>query len=110
MEKLAMRKLTRHGLTATGILCFVAVAARLAEAQIPSIGSTAPQAAPPGQTMDIKIRGGGLAGPTQLWTSFPVEAVLPTEIAGNGTNAAEITYRLKIPADAPPGVHGLRVV
>ncbi|MGE5195628.1 MAG: PPC domain-containing protein [Deltaproteobacteria bacterium] len=76
----------------------------------PTIASTLPQGAAPGQTVDVKIRGANLAGPTQFWSSFPVEAVLPAEIAGNGTNAAEITYRLKVPADAPPGVHGLRVV
>jgi hypothetical protein len=60
--------------------------------------------------VDVKIRGAALAGPTQFWSSFPAEVVLPAEIAGNGTNAAELTYRLTIPADAPPGVHGLRVV
>jgi hypothetical protein len=76
---------------------------------IPAIGSTLPQGAAPGQTVDVKIRGGNLAAPTQFWSSFPAEAVLPTEIAGNGANAAEITYRLKLPADAPLGVHGLRV-
>ena len=80
-----------------------------AQALIPAIGSTLPQAAAPGQTVDVKIRGGNLAGPTQFWASFPVEALLPTEIAGNGTNAGEITYRLKVPADAPPGVQGIRV-
>ncbi len=76
----------------------------------PAIASTLPQGAAPGQTVDVKIRGANLAGPTQFWSSFPVEAVLPPDIAGNGTNAAEVTYRLKIPADAPPGVHGVRVV
>ena len=81
-----------------------------AQAAIPSVVSTLPQAATPGQTVDVKIRGANLAGPTQLWTSFPAEVVLPPEIAGNGTNAAEITYRLKLPADAPLGLHGVRVV
>jgi len=106
-----MRSLPRHGFVPLWILCCLALAASVAEAQTapPTIASTSPQAAIPGQAIDVKIRGGNLAGPTQLWTSFPVEAVLPAEIAGNGTNAAEITYRLKVPADAPPGVHGIRV-
>lgn len=80
-----------------------------AQVALPAISSTLPQAAAPGQTIDVKIRGGNLAGPTQFWASFPVEAQLPAEIAGNGTNAGEITYRLKLPADAPPGVQAIRV-
>lgn len=80
------------------------------QAAIPAISSTFPQAAAPGQTIDVKIRGGNLANPTQLWTSFPGEVTFPTDIAGNGTNAGEITYRIKLAADAQPGVQGLRVV
>jgi hypothetical protein len=80
-----------------------------ARGQAPSITSTYPQAAQPGQTIDLKLRGAGLAAPTQFWASFAGEFVLPTEIQGNGTNAAEVTYRVKLPADAPLGVHGIRV-
>lgn len=87
----------------------LATAANVATAQAPSIGSTFPQAAKPGETVDVKVRGGNLAGATQLWTSFTAEAVLPTDVAGNGTNAAEILYRIKLPADAPLGVQGIRV-
>lgn len=93
-------------------VCSLALAISLAttaRAQAPSIASTFPQAAVPGQTVDIKVRGGGLAGPTQFWASFPGEFVLPAEVMGNGTNAAEVVYRLKVPADAPLGVHGIRV-
>lgn len=106
-----MRSFSRPGLSCLGVFLSLAVFSERAwsQAAIPSIGSTAPQGAAPGQTVDVKIRGGNLAAPTQFWASFPVEAVLPTEIAGNGTNAGEITYRLKLPADAPLGVHGVRV-
>ena len=106
-----MRRFPRHGFVLAWLMCCLVAAASVAEAQTapPTIASTSPQAALPGQTIDVKIRGANLAGPTQLWTSFAVEAVLPAEIAGNGTNAAEITYRLKVPADAPLGVHGMRV-
>lgn len=78
-------------------------------AQVPSVTSTSPQAAKPGETMDVKIRGGNLTGATQLWTSFPGSSVLPTDLAGNGTNAAEVLFRVTVPADAPVGVHGLRL-
>src|SRR5260370_16651849 len=35
------------------------------QAAIPAIGSTLPQGAAPGQTIDVKLRGGNLAGPTR---------------------------------------------
>jgi hypothetical protein len=106
-----MRGFSRLALSFAGVCLLSIVFSETADLQaaIPAVASTLPQGAAPGQTVDVKIRGGNLAAPTQLWSSFPVEAVLPTEIAGNGTNAAEITYRLKLPADAPLGVHGLRV-
>ena len=105
-----MRRFTRLGVFTAGMLsCLSGANLALGQAAIPAIGSTLPQGVAPGQTIDVKLRGANLAGPTQLWTSFPVEAVLPAEIAGNGTNAAEVTYRLKVPADAPPGIHGLRL-
>ena len=78
-------------------------------AQAPSIGGTSPQAAQPGGTVAVKIRGANLAGPTQIWTSFPSESTLATDVPDNGKNAAELTYQFKLPPDAPVGVHGLRV-
>lgn len=87
----------------------LALAAGDVTAQIPTIASTSPQAAKPGETVDVKVRGGNLAGPTQLWTSFPCEVVLPTDVAGNGTNAGEVLYRFKLPADAQPGIQGIRI-
>jgi hypothetical protein len=107
-----MRRLSRLALIAVWCsLPLMGLANRaFAQAAIPSVASTQPQAAPPGQTVDVKIRGGNLASPTQLWTSFPAEVVLPPEIAGNGTNAGEITYRVKLPSDAPLGIHALRLV
>src|SRR5216684_726039 len=107
-----MRRLPRLGLVAVWMFCCLAGIANRANAQaaIPAIGSTVPQAAAPGQTIDVKLRGANLAGPTQLWTSFPAEAQLPADIAGNGTNVAELTYRVKLPSDAPLGVHGIRLV
>lgn len=107
-----MRSILCRGSLALGCLLLIAGRSErvFAQAALPTISSTQPQAAVPGQTIDVKLRGANLAGPTQFWTSFPVEAVLPTEIAGNGTNAGEVTYRLKLAADAQPAVHGLRVV
>lgn len=106
-----MRRFSRNSLLPVWILFFMAGTATWVHGQTaaPTVTATVPQAAAPGQTVDLKIRGTNLAGPTQFWTSFPVEAQLPGDIAGNGTNAGEVVYRLKVPADAPPGVHALRI-
>ena len=77
--------------------------------QAPVISSTFPQAVRPGAPTDLKIRGGNLAGATQLWTSFAAESTLPADIMGNGMNAAEVTYRVTVPADANPGLQAIRV-
>lgn len=78
-------------------------------AQAPTISLTTPQAVKPGQTTDVKLNGGALAAPTQLWTSFPAQAVLAPEIQGNGTNAAECVYKVTVPSDVPVGIYGVRV-
>ncbi|MEX1230350.1 MAG: hypothetical protein WEB58_08925 [Planctomycetaceae bacterium] len=75
----------------------------------PSIGSTTPFAVAPGGTTDITLRGGNLAAPTELWTSFPADAVLSPDVANNGANAGEVVYRMTLPPDAPVGVHALRI-
>ncbi len=80
-----------------------------ARAQQPSISSTFPQAAKPGAAVDVKIRGGNLAGPTQLWTSFPAEVALSPDVKDNGKNAGEATYRISVPEGAHSGVHAIRV-
>lgn len=77
--------------------------------QVPSISAVTPRAAQPGVEMDVKINGGNLAGATGLWTSFSAEATLPGDIKDNGKNAGEVTYRVKLPANAPVGVHALRI-
>ncbi|MBI5759069.1 MAG: pre-peptidase C-terminal domain-containing protein [Planctomycetales bacterium] len=99
------RFVTLGTLTSLGM----AIASGPASAQVPSVTSTSPQAVKPGETMDIKIRGGNLNGATQLWTSVTASSVLPTDVPNNGTNAAEVLYRLTVPADAQVGIHGLRV-
>lgn len=96
------------------VSCFLAGAVLLLStaelsAQAPSISSTTPLALKPGQANDLKLQGAALAGPTQLWTSFPAESVLAPDIDKNGTNAAECVYRVTVPADVPVGIYGVRV-
>ena len=78
-------------------------------AQVPAISATSPQAAQPGATVDVKLQGGNLTGATALWTSFPGQTVLAPDVADNGKNNGEVVFRLTLPADAPVGVHGIRV-
>lgn len=81
----------------------------VAVAQVPTIAGTTPQAVAPGTATNIKIRGGNLAGAAQLWTSFGAPSELAPDIMGNGTNAAEVTYRVTVPSNVPCGVHAVRV-
>lgn len=114
LSRLSLARLSLAPRSSLGPICATVLLAGAAgtvfgQAAIPSIGSTYPQAVAPGQTVDVKVRGGNLASPTQLWLSFPAEVSLPTDIAGNGTNAGEVTYRFKLAADAAPGVQGIRI-
>ena len=78
-------------------------------AQEPSISSTTPLAVQPGKATDVKLRGGNLAGASELWISSPGHAQLSANVKDNGKNKAEATYRIEVPADTPVGVYGLRL-
>ncbi len=75
----------------------------------PVVTTTTPQAVAPGQQIDVKVRGSGLAGASKLWTQFGATAQLTPDVKDNGKNAAEVTWRLNVPANVPVGIHGLRV-
>lgn len=96
---------SRAVVAALAVLSFGSIAA----AQVPSIGSITPQAVAPGQTVDLTINGGNLKGATQLVTSFPSQAVLSPDVKDNGTNPAQVVFRVTLPPDAGPGVHAVRV-
>ena len=94
------------------IACLTVLVAGLSSqvsAQTPTITSTVPTAVQPGSTLDVKIRGGNLVGATELWTSFPCKSVLSPDVKDNGKNAAEVTFRLTVPANTPVGVNAIRV-
>ena len=86
----------------------LAVASQVS-AQAPAITSTTPLALKPGQPNDLKLQGGALVGPTQLWTSFTAQAVLKPDVPMNGMNAAECVYSVTVPSDVPVGIYGVRV-
>ena len=93
-------------------VCLTALIAGLASsanAQVPSITSTSPQAVAPGQSIDVTLRGANLAGATELWTSFSSQWVLSPDVKDNGKNAAQVVYRITVPANVSPGVYGIRI-
>jgi hypothetical protein len=87
------------------VMCFTTTSIHAA----PAVTTTTPQAVAPGQQIDVKLRGSGLAGAAKLWTQFGAAAQLTPDVKDNGKNAAEVTWRLNVPASVPVGIHGLRV-
>ncbi len=61
-----------------------------------------------GSTLDLTLTGTNLAEPTGLLLSFPAKVTIPTE-GNNGKDAAKLLVRLEVPADAPLGMHSLRL-
>ena len=96
-----------------GCFCFVTAmilaAADQVSAQAPAITYTTPLALKPGVPNDLKLHGGALVGPTELWTSFPAQSVLKPDVPMNGMNAAECVYAVTVPSDVPVGIYGVRV-
>ena len=76
----------------------------------PAVNRTTPLAVMPGQAIDLIVQGGNLADTRALWLSFPAETGLAPGIENNGQNAAQVTYRISLPADQPVGIGALRVV
>lgn len=97
----------------TAFACSLAVmtsAATVATAQAPpSVSTTQPQAVAPGGSTKVVLRGGNLAGASQVWSSFPATASLAADVENNGKDAAASTWQFDVPADAPIGVHGIRI-
>lgn len=87
----------------------LALASSLAQAQPPAVSSLSPGAVLPGQTIDLRIGGANLAGPTALWTSFLAKAELAPGFEKNGEAGDWVVYRVTVPADVPVGIAALRV-
>lgn len=83
--------------------------ALLARAQAPTLSHVQPHGVQPGQTVDLTLTGSNLAGAGSLWTSFPAKAHLAEGVENNGQQPNQVVFRLEVPADAPLGIHGLRV-
>lgn len=78
-------------------------------AQAPAVSAVSPQAIAPGQTLDVTLTGSGLAGATELWTTFGDRALLSPDVANNGQDAGRAVFRVVAPPTAVPGLYGVRV-
>ncbi|MGH7222976.1 MAG: PPC domain-containing protein, partial [Gemmataceae bacterium] len=77
--------------------------------QAPVLKAAAPLGMQRGTTLNLTLTGTNLAGPTGLWTSFPVtKATIPTE-GNNGKDNGKLLVRLVVPKDAPLGFHAIRL-
>ncbi|HZV07190.1 MAG TPA: hypothetical protein VE999_19060 [Gemmataceae bacterium] len=77
--------------------------------QAPVLNPAVPLGMQRGTTLDLTLTGNNLAGPTGLWTSFPVKkVVIPTE-GNNGKDNGKLLVRLEVPKDAPLGFHAIRL-
>ena len=92
--------------TLTWSLCISLSADALAQ---PAITYTVPLGVTIGKESDLEIVGTKLKGATGLWTSLGASASLTPDIKDNGQQDTQITYRLSVPAETPPGIAGLRV-
>ena len=80
-----------------------------ANAQVPSISGTSPQAVVPGEATDVVVNGANLVGAAKLWTSFSAEAALTPDVKDNGANAAQTSWRINVPKETAVGIHAVRV-
>lgn len=91
------------------MFCLALTVVTTAHAQAPSISHTVPSALLAGQTSDVVLHGGNLANPTGAWWSMAAEAVLTPGVDKNGTEAAQVSYRVTLPPTVPVGIYGLRL-
>ena len=80
------------------------IAARSAAAA-PTIGRVEPPGAPPGVEVEIRLVGGDLAAPQELF--FEEGRIAVTALAGVDDKTVKAT--LRVPADCPPGPQRLRL-
>ncbi len=71
----------------------------------PTLTTPANLGAKPGASVELVLTGTNLADATGVWTSFGGTATIP----GGQKDAAKLRVKLDVPADAKPGVYGLRV-
>jgi hypothetical protein len=77
--------------------------------QAPTLAGLSLSGGQRGTAVDLTLTGTNLAGPVALACDFPAKVSFPAD-AGNGTDNAKLRARLEIAADAPVGLHTLRLL
>lgn len=77
--------------------------------QAPTVAVPFPLGVQRGQSIELNLTGTNLAEIVTLWTSFPAKVTIPTDM-NNGKDATKVRVKLEVPAEAPVGVHSLRVL
>jgi hypothetical protein len=94
---------------AKAALLFTWLPASVAFCQPPTVSHLVPAGVPAGKAMDVVFHGANLAGAKGIWSNLPIQAELTPGVEGNGAQAANVSYRLTVPAETPPGLVGIRV-
>ena len=76
--------------------------------QAPTLNPPFPFGVQRGQSIELTLAGANLNDPVALWTSFPAKATFPTDM-NNGKDAGSVRVKLEVPADAPIGMHSIRI-
>lgn len=92
--------------TLIGISCLLALGTH-ALAQ-PTIQSASPQAAKPGQTTEVLLRGQKLDEPLRVWTSFPAQVLVVQENVEQ-KDRGQVKLQITVDAATPPQLGGIIV-
>jgi len=78
-------------------------------AQSPNLTHIIPAAAAPGKSTEVTFFGKNLGGATELWTSFPCEAVLARPNGENEKETGKVTFRLTPAPETQVGIGAVRL-
>ncbi|MFM8471790.1 MAG: PPC domain-containing protein [Limisphaerales bacterium] len=91
-------------LTVRAMLLTLLAGALAGFCQSPGLTHTSPGALLPGRTLELTLHGANLLGATSLWTGFGAKV-----LAVNATAASTTQLQVSLPAEAPVGIHAVRV-
>ncbi|MCE9534260.1 MAG: hypothetical protein K8T89_24535 [Planctomycetes bacterium] len=77
--------------------------------QMPTITAPSISGGQRGKSVEISIPGTNLNEAVGLWTSFTAKSTLLAEKEAGKKDATQLRFKIDIPADAPIGVHQIRV-
>jgi hypothetical protein len=78
-------------------------------AQSPNLTHIIPAAAAPGKSTEVTFFGKNLGGATELWTSFPCEAVLARPNGENEKETGKVTFRVTPAPETQVGIGAVRL-